>query len=60
VEFMEGTYNLVLAVLLGCAVLLFIAGGTTRELQVLWTYALSAVGVSAIIFFAHLGMQRGR
>ncbi len=56
----EFIYNLVLGVLLGGAVLLFIAGGTRAELQVLWSYALSAVGVGAVLFFAHLHLARRR
>lgn len=56
----EFAYNLVLAVLLGAAVLLFIAGGTSAELQGLWSYALYAVGFSAIVFFVHLRLERRR
>lgn len=56
----EFAYNLALGVLLGGAVLLFIAGGLRAELQVLWSYALSAVGIGAVLFFAHLHLARRR
>lgn len=56
----EFVYNLALGVLLGGAVLLFIAGGMRAELQVLWSYALSAVGVGAVLFFIHLHIARRR
>lgn len=56
----EWSYNLLLTALLRAAVLMFIAGGTTAELQGLWAYALYAVGISAVIFFVHLRLERRR